>query len=375
MPVFFPGNVQEVLDLGLHALACSRASGPVGRLQDRHERGRRRRHRRRSRPTASCRSCPTVEWDGRPYEHVPERQPARARVAGAGAHAARRRAPSSRSPTRARTASTAIERRARDAWLGIVAAGKAYYDLLQALRDLGLDERELERAGIRLLKLGMLWPLEPRDRRASSRSGLDEILVVEEKGPFLETHAQGGALRHAPARRGSSASATSTASRCCRAELRPRRRPDRAAPSPRGSRRAACDSTRSRRALARARRDRRAARPTLPMARAHAVLLLGLPAQHARPQAPDGTLVGAGIGCHTMVLLNPEGKGEITGITQMGGEGAQWIGMAPFTDDRAPRPEPRRRHLPPLRLAGDPRRGRRRREHHLQAALQRAPSR
>ncbi|MBA2566646.1 MAG: indolepyruvate ferredoxin oxidoreductase family protein, partial [Thermoleophilaceae bacterium] len=57
----------------------------------------------------------------------------------------------------------------------------------------------------------------------------------------------------------------------------------------------------------------------------------GCPHNSSTP-TPDGTLVGGGIGCHTMILLNPEGRGDITGITQMGGEGAQWIGMAPFVE-------------------------------------------
>ena len=89
-------------------------------------------------------------------------------------------------------------------------------------------------------------------------------------------------------------------------------------------------------------------------------------------RVPEGTLVGGGIGCHAMVaLMEPDRVGDIAGLTAMGNEGAQWIGMAPFVD---------RDHL--VQNLGD---GtyfhsgslairaavRRRRQHHLQAALQR----
>ena len=88
MPVFFPGNVQEVLDLGLHALACSRASGlwsgfkivtsvadAVGTAT--------------VAPDRVMPVMPTVEWNGRPYEHVPNGNLLAPALARDGAHAAR----------------------------------------------------------------------------------------------------------------------------------------------------------------------------------------------------------------------------------------------------------------------------------------------
>src|SRR6266540_6425763 len=325
MPVFFPGNVQEVLDLGLHALACSRASGLwagfkiVTNVAD-------------AVGTAAVAAdrvmpvMPTVEWNGKPYEHVPNGN----LLAPASLDMERTLFGPRTEVALAYARENGVNRLegARDAWLGMVVAGKVYYDLMHALRGLGLDGPGLERAGIRILKLGMISPLEPEIARECAH-GLDEVVVAEEKGPFLETllkdvlYGSAGAPRILGKRdeRGE--------------ELLPRELDldadliARALAARLAARGVRIDSVEARlRKLAEIH-----GRPSeLPMAQRTPFFCSGCP-HNSSVQAPDGTLVGAGIGCHTMILLSPEGKGEITGITQMGGEGAQWIGMAPFTDD------------------------------------------
>ncbi|MFM0472838.1 indolepyruvate ferredoxin oxidoreductase family protein [Paraburkholderia strydomiana] len=69
--------------------------------------------------------------------------------------------------------------------LGIVCAGKAYNDVMEALRLLGLSGDDVERNGLAVLKIGMVWPLEPTILRDFA-AGLDELLVVEEKRPIIE---------------------------------------------------------------------------------------------------------------------------------------------------------------------------------------------
>jgi indolepyruvate ferredoxin oxidoreductase len=69
--------------------------------------------------------------------------------------------------------------------LGILTAGKSYGDVMQALADLGVDERVAREAGIRVYKVAMTWPLEPEGARRFSE-GLEEILVVEEKRQLIE---------------------------------------------------------------------------------------------------------------------------------------------------------------------------------------------
>ncbi|HEY7453471.1 MAG TPA: indolepyruvate ferredoxin oxidoreductase family protein [Thermoleophilaceae bacterium] len=325
MPVFYPGSVQEVLDLGLHAFAASRASGLwngfkiVTSVADALGTA-------AVSPNRVIPVMPEVEWNGKPYEHVPNGN----LLAPASLDMERTLFGPRMELALAYARENGINRveGARDAWLGIVAAGKTYYDLMHALRDLGIDGHGLERAGIRILKLGMIWPVEPGIAREFAH-GLDEVLVAEEKGPFLETHLKEALYGTASAprilgKRDENGEPLLPRELDLDADLIAR-----AVASRLAARGVRIDSVEARlRKLAEIH-----GRPAeLPMAQRTPFFCSGCP-HNSSVTAPDGTLVGGGIGCHTMVLLNPEGKGEITGITQMGGEGAQWIGMAPFTDD------------------------------------------
>jgi indolepyruvate ferredoxin oxidoreductase len=321
MPVFFPGNVQEVLDLGLHAFACSRASGlwsgfkiitnvadAIGTAE-----------------VAPDRVAPVLPDLG--YEHRPHGN----LLAPASLEMERTLLGVRTDLALAYARENGVNRieGGSDAWLGIVAPGKAYYDLRHALRSLGLeDEAALDRAGVRILKLGMIWPLEPEIAREFAR-GLEEILVAEEKGPFVESQLKEALYGTASAPR-IVGKRDERGERLLPVELDLDADLIARAVAARLGARVQLDSVQARlRKL-----DEIEGRPAaLPMAQRTPFFCSGCP-HNSSIKAPDGTLVGGGIGCHTMVLLNPEGKGDITGITQMGGEGAQWIGMAPFTEDR-----------------------------------------
>ena len=70
--------------------------------------------------------------------------------------------------------------------LGIVTSGKAYLAVRQALADLGIDEARATEAGLGIYKIGMPWPLETSGA-VNFASGLEEVLVIEEKRSFIES--------------------------------------------------------------------------------------------------------------------------------------------------------------------------------------------
>ena len=322
MPILFPGDVQEALDLGRHAIALSRASGIwvgvklVAPIAD--GTGTVDVHPDRVRPT-----IPTMEFDGKlfvphpsgqlltPYTLEMEREFQQVRSVLA------RRYGVDNELNR-------VTVRGPHDWIGIAASGHTYHELREALALLGLgDDAALRDAGIRLFHLLMPVPVDEQQVRDFAH-GLAEVLVVEEKNPTLELLVKSAMYDSAE---------------------RPRvvgRYAEGGEPLVPGT--GLLDADRlleplHRRLSARIGEDR--LRP-LPVRREPSLIPLavnrtpfycsGCP-HNLSTRNPEGTLVGGGIGCHAMVaLMDPERVGDIAGLTAMGNEGAQWIGMAPFVD-------------------------------------------
>src|SRR6266567_75807 len=194
-------------------------------------------------------------------------------------------------------------------------------DVLAALRRLGIGEDSLAASPVRLLRVGMPWPLEETTVREFA-DGLKEILVVEEKRSFLESAIRdvlyGGPIQPAvTGKRDAEGSELVPAYGELDADL---------ITGPLRRRMTAVGVTA---AAAPAPAD---VRTTLPLVSRVPYFCSGCPHNSSTKPLP-GTLVGGGIGCHALVLLMDSSQaGTVTGLSQMGGEGMQWIGMAPFLD-------------------------------------------
>lgn len=320
LPILYPGTVQEVLDLGLHGVALSRMSGlwtsvrVVTPLAD-------------GAATADVALdrvipiIPAVEWRGAPY--VPsvtgkainpfsielEQELYTAKVDAARQYGIA-------------NGLNRVTVDPADAQIGIVSTGHTYHEVLAALRKIGLPWDELARNGIRLLQVQMLHPLDPSVFREFARD-LREIIVVEEKRPFLEVairDALYGGSNQPPIvgkfdehggellpRYGTLDVDMLTGPLSCRLGrfLSPERlhRPD-------------------------------APRQLLPMLSTSRTPYFCAGCPHSTStKVPSGSTVGGGIGCHGIaVVMDPERVGTIATTTHMGGEGAQWIGVEPFVE-------------------------------------------
>ena len=293
MPVLVPADSAEVVKLGIHAAWMSRESGLWTALRV---------------TAAVADGSSTVTLDGPPVAPAPPaggHSPS-ARTLGATLHELEAsrvgvRLDRARAYARDRGLNRVLHEGDADR-LGIVCAGAPALAVEETLRNLGSPD------GVRVLRLGMTWPLDP-EQIDDFAAGLDAIIVVEDKGTFLLESVQAALYE---------------------SDHRPRLEPARdiaaALPPVLGRLGISHD------APAPAPIRRKALPLSVPARTPH--FCSGCP-HNASTRVTGDSLVGAGIGCHAMVLLMDETRvGDVTGTTQMGGEGAHWIGMSPFVDER-----------------------------------------
>ena len=209
--------------------------------------------------------------------------------------------------------------------LGIATTGKSYLDVRQALDALGIDEARASALGIRLYKIGMPWPLEP-EGAAAFAAGLPEILVVEEKRGLIEPQLKdilydvpadrrprilgkqgedGRTLFQAPGELSPNQIALAIGERLLKQ---------------------ADDADLRGRVMRLRQQEAGLSAPTHGFKRTP-YFCSGCP-HNTSTRVPEGSRAMAGIGCHYMSQWMDRSTET---FTQMGGEGAPWIGQAPFT--------------------------------------------
>jgi len=322
MPIFYPGDVQEVLDLGMHAIALSRITGLwtamkiVTAVADGSG----------TVDVASNRVVPIIPdltINGAPYRHEPngflitpysleiEQEFHEVR------HKLAKRYLLANSLNRVTAGKP-------DAWIGLISSGFTYHELLHALNRLGLSSMsEIENVGIRLLQMQAPVSFDQKTIQDFAQ-GLDEILVVEEKNPTLEwlvkdalygsanqprvigkTHPDGRELMPSYGILDSDTILPGLRERLAS------RIEDRLAP------------------LIQEPKEK----IQIPVSATHSPYFCSGCPHNWGTKVPEGTLVGSGIGCHGMnMLMEPTRAGDIASVGAMGNEGAQWIGITPFVD-------------------------------------------
>ena len=210
---------------------------------------------------------------------------------------------------------------------GIITSGKAYLDVMQALEDIGITAAIGADIGIRVFKVGMPWPLEPRLTHDFAE-GLEEILVVEEKRSIIEDQLTSQLYNYPVGSRPRVVGEFDEQGR----DLLPN----------------VGELTPAMIALVIASRIRRFFSSELLEERIRWIEAkeksLAAPYQtiervphfcsgcphNTSTKVPEGSHAMGGIGCHYMATWMPDRATHT--FTQMGGEGATWIGQAPFTD-------------------------------------------
>ena len=324
IPVLYPADQQAVVDLGVHAFRMSRYAGcwvglkivtavadGIGTADfdpDRHP------------PSAGPDKVagPDLVVGGAPWRHVPLATVGSNAIADQELLVVEHRLAAARAYARHHGIDRTIGARA-GARLGIACAGKTYLDVTQALADLGAGPGDLERLGLRVLHLGMTYPVVAETVTEFAAS-VDELVVIEEKRPFVETqmrailHEAGVRTPLSGKRDRSGATLTPSVGELDAATV-------------------AGILVRLLPELAPARRHRPVQLPLVPLPGRPPGFCSGCP--HNRSTVfPAGALVGGGVGCHGIMYFEARHAGmKALPPTPMGAEGVPWIGLAPFVDE------------------------------------------